>query len=58
MNTPVLMVFILQFGDGGDQDVPINENAIDYVMEEDKVGKGAGQVLLKGLIQEGLLRGN
>lgn len=36
--------------------MPINEIAIDYVMEEDKVGKGAGQVLSKGLIQEGLLR--
>lgn len=36
--------------------MPTNEIAIDYVMEEDKVGKGAGQVLSKGLIQEGLLR--
>lgn len=36
--------------------MPTNEIAIDYVMEEDKVGKGAGRVLSKGLIQEGLLR--
>lgn len=36
--------------------MPINESAIDYEIEEHKVGKGAGQALSKELIKEGLLR--
>lgn len=36
--------------------MPTNESAIDYVIEEHKVGKRTGQALSKELIQEGLLR--